>query len=283
MNPSKKPVMASTLSLLALGLAGLAFLNRGPANGATPSALSTIQKTGVMRVCYAVWPPAVIKDATTGALSGHDIDALRYIADQVGAKLEFSEQTFGTMATAVQSGKCDIGTSLFVKVARAAAVNFSTPLFYAGNSALVRAGETRFRNIEDMNKPGVTIAVANGESGHIYAKEKLPLATIVPIDVESSDLSRFLLEVVSGRADAGLADANTIAMFAAAHPGTTDLFAAKPFDVNPDAWPVRQGDPDFLQFINNSLAFMQANGTWQELEEKYDAKWLHEVTEYRIR
>ncbi len=236
-----------------------------------------------MSVCYAVWPPAVIKDAKTGALSGHDIDAMNYIADQIGVKTEFHESTFGTMATAVATGECDIGTSLFVKIPRSAVVAFSNPLFFAGNSALVRAGDTRFRTIEDVNKKGIRVAVANGESGHIYAKEHLTNATIVPIDVESSDLSRFLLEVTSGRADIGVADAVTIKNFAAVHPETTDVFANNPFDINPDAWPMRLGDTMFADFINNSLLYMETSGKWDDLEKKYNAHWLHEMKSYRVR
>ncbi len=72
-----------------------------------------------MHVCYAVWPPAVIKDAKTGNLSGHDIDALEYIAEQIGVEIVYHESTFGNMATAVATGQCDIGTSLFIKIPRA--------------------------------------------------------------------------------------------------------------------------------------------------------------------
>ncbi len=272
------------LSLIALCLSAITLL-RGSDAAATLSsdALSNIQKAGVMKVCYAVWPPAVIKDPATGKLSGHDIDALEYIAKQINVKTEYHESTFGNMATAVASGECDIGTSLFVKVPRAAAVAFSRPLFYAGNSALVRRGDTRFATIEDANKPGIRVAVANGESGHIYAKEHLPNATIVPIDVESSDLSRFLLEVSSGRADIGIADAVTIKLFADAHSETIDLFGSSPFDINPDAWPMRLEDSAFHLFIDNSLLYMETSGVWSDLEKKYDAHWLHEVKNYSIR
>lgn len=274
----------TVLALIALCLSTVNFFRSAPAAASLSSdTVSAIQKKGVINVCYAVWPPAVIKDATTGKLSGHDIDALEYIASQIGVKIEYHESTFGNMATAVASGECDIGTSLFVKVPRAAVVSFSQPLFFAGNSALVRRGDTRFKTIEDANKKGIRVAVANGESGHIFAKEHLPNATIIPIDVESSDLSRFLLEVTSGRADIGVADAVTIKLFAAAHPETTDLFANAPFDINPDAWPMRLGDTAFQSLINNSLLYMETSGKWTELEQKYDAHWLHEVKNYQVR
>ncbi len=272
------------IALVALALSLFSFVNgRSTANVAGLDTLAAVQEGRPLRVCYAVWPPAVIKDPVTGKLSGHDIEAVEMIAKQIGATIEYHEETFGNMATAVQTGVCDMGTSLFVKIPRSAIAAFSRPLFYAGNSGLVRKGDTRFATIADVNKKGIRVAVATGESGDIYAKEHLTNATIIPIDVESSDLSRFLLEVTSGRADIGIADANTIRLFAAQHPETTDIFANKPFDVNPNAWPMRLNDIALQNMINGSLEYMESSGVWAELEAKYDAHWLHQVTQYEIR
>lgn len=271
-------VFAFVLSLIALNRSKPKTIQTAEQN----DTLQKILTTHKMSVCYAVWPPAVIKDAKTGELSGHDIDAMKLLASEIGATPEFHETTFGNMAAAIQSGECDIGTSLFIKIPRAAAVAFSIPLFYAGNSALVRKGEKRFKVLEDIDKPGIKVVVATGESGHIYAKQHFKHAQIIPIDVESSDLSRFLLEVTSGRADIGLADANTIRLFAALHPESKDIFANHPFDINPDALPLRMGDQNFLNYINNSLLYMQTSGIWRDFQNKYHAHWLHSVQRYEL-
>ena len=235
-----------------------------------------------MKVCYAVWPPAVIKDPKTGQLSGHDIDALAQIAKEIGAATEYHETTFGNMATAVASGQCDIGTSLFVAIPRAATIDFTVPVLYSGISGIAKKGDSRFKTVEDIDKPGIKVAVATGEAGDIYATAHFKNAQIVRIDVESSDLSRFLLEVTSGRADIGIADANSIRLFASSHPEATDVFATNPFNLSPDAYPVRHGDNSFLNFINTSLLYLQTNGTWDQLEKKYDAHWLHEVKTFKM-
>ncbi len=285
--PSKSTPLLIGLTIITLLLSVFALQRSGSAptgaSSASNTTLTRVQQTKKMQVCYAVWPPAVIKDAKTGKLSGHDIDALEHIAAQIEATIEYHETTFGNMAAAIQSGQCDIGTSLFVKIPRAAAVAFSKPLFFGGNSGLVRKGDARFKTIEDVDKPGVKVAVATGESGHIYAKDRFKQAEVISIDVESSDLSRFLLEVSSGRADIGLADADTIRLFAANHPETEDVFANKTFDLNPDAWPVRHGDTDWLNFIDSSLSYLQTSGQWAAWEQKYDAHRIHLVEEYRAR
>lgn len=285
MQQSKTLVVTITvISLLALVLA-LVSLKRQPGDAqlVKDDTLAKILQTKKMDVCYAVWPPAVIKDSVTGKLSGHDIEAMETMAKEVGATINYHETTFGNMPAALQSGQCDIGTSLFIKIPRAAAVAFSRPILFGGNSGLVRKGDNRFKTIADLDKSGIKVAVANGESGHIYAKSHFKNAQVVAIDVESSDLSRFLLEVTSGRADIGIADANTIRLFAASHPETLDVFANNTFDLNPDAFPVRHGDINFLNFVNNSLLYMQTSGMWEEFEKKYDAHWLHEVVQYKTR
>lgn len=281
----KKYVSAAILSIVAIlvSLGGFVFDGQKSTDAESESTLAKVLETKTLDVCYAVWPPAVIKDASTGELSGHDIDAMRLIADGAGATAVFHETTFGDMAGAIQSGVCDVGTSLFVNIPRAAAVSFSRPILYGGNSGLVRLDDVRFKTIADVDKPGIVVATATGEAGDIYAKANFKFAKVVSIDVQSSDLSRFLLEVTSGRADIGIADANTIRLFAAAHPETNDVFASEPFGLSPDAFPVRHGDQDFLNYVNNALLSMEVDGTWDSLERKYDAHWLHETRAFEMR
>jgi len=271
--------IVTILAILSLVLS-VAALRKNNTTDRSQDTLAKIQSTKKMKVCYAVFPPAVIKDSKTGQVSGHDIDALTEMANALGATVDLQETTFGNMSAAIQSGTCDIGTSLFVKIPRASAVAFSIPMFYAGNSALVRKGDTRFNSIADVDKPGVTVAVATGESGDIYASAHFKNATIRRIDVESSDLARFLLEVTSGRADIGLADSVTVGNFAKEHPEATDIFANNTFDNNPNAYPMRLGDTNLQSFINNSLEYMQSSGEWALFLKKYNAHWLQEVRQY---
>ncbi len=281
----KKYTTVAILAMIALllSLGNLAFGGNTGTNAVSQGTLTKIKTTRVMNVCYAVWPPAVIKDASTGELSGHDIDATRLLAESLGATVAFHETTFGDMAGGIQSGVCDIGTSLFVNMPRAQAITFSRPLYYAGSSGLVRKGDARFKTIEDIDQPGIIVATATGEAGNIFAKAHFKHAEILSIDVQSSDISRFLLEVTSGHADIGIADANTIQLFAASHPETTDAFASRPFGLSPVAFGVRQGDQDFLNYINNGLLSLQTDGTWDALEQTYDAHWLHEVKTFQIK
>lgn len=268
---------AIALALVAIIISVVAYLRPRTSTVASQrDSLAAIQESKVMDVCVAEWPPFSQKDATTGEYTGVDIDAMNVMATALGAKAVFHDTTFGNMPAAIQSGTCDIGTSLYVTPSRSAAIDFARPVLYGGDTALVKKGETRFKTVADLDKAGIKVATATGKSGDIYAKANFTKSTIVPIDVDASDQSRFLLEVTSGRADVGIADYNTIANFAKAHPETQVIFQENPFNLSPDAYGVRHGDTNLLNFMNNTLLAMQVNGTWASIEKKYNATAFHQ-------
>ncbi|MEI8143712.1 MAG: transporter substrate-binding domain-containing protein [Candidatus Berkelbacteria bacterium] len=272
-------VWATGIALVAIISSGFAFFEaRSAKSGATVQrdSLAEIQKSKVMDVCVAEWPPFSQKDTTTGEYSGVDIDAMNVMATALGAKAVFHDTTFGNMPAAIQSGTCDIGTSLYVTPSRSAAIDFARPVLYGGDTALVMKGNTKFKTVADLDQTGVKVATATGESGDIYAKANFTKSTVNSIDVPSTDQSSFLLEVTSGRADVGIADYNTIANFAKAHPETEVLFTATPFGLSPDAYGVRHGDTNLLNFMNNTILAMQVNGTWNSIEKKYGATAFHQ-------
>lgn len=249
--------------------------------------LVRIQKTGEIEVCTVVYPPVVIKDAKTGELTGHFIDAMNIIAERINAKVNWHESTWGNAAAELQSKRCDlVAANFFANIPRAASIAFTKPpLFYIGDSALVRRNDVRFqntKNVFDFDKPNITIAVATGEAGDIFVKEHFKNAKVTRIDVESSDLARFAVEVSTGRANVAIADAKTINLYAKAHPEVVDLFENNPFSLNPVGWAVRQDDVRWLHFIETALQFLDTQGTLRELEKKYDARWLHEIKQFKL-
>ncbi len=274
--------LVAALAVIAIFLAGSSYLKvRSTLPVATEDSLAKIQRTHVMDVCVAEWPPFSIKDASTGSYSGVDIDILTKIATALGATIEYHDTTFGNAPAAVQSGTCDVTSELFVTMNRAVAVDFTRPIFYGGDAGLVRKGDTRFQTVADIDQPGLKVATATGESGDIYAKANFTKATLVPIDVDSADQTRFLLEVTSGRADIGIADFNTIDNFAKAHPETDVVLRSAPFNISPSSFAVRRGNTNLLNFMNSALFSLTVDGTVSRLEAQYGATALHEQTQIR--
>jgi len=250
-----------------------------PQTAAVEDSLGQILKSGVMKVGYIDYPPAVIKDPKTGELSGEFVEIARYMAKELNVKLEFQEASWSTFIPGLQTRQYDISIApTYIRVARAANVAYSQPIAYLGNSAGVRKGDTRFDNVKtpmDFDRSGIVVAVVQGEAADEYAKEHFTKAKV--LELSGSDLAAPLTLVASGQADVGLTDAYVTRTFAAQNSQIRDVFANDPYDISPMAWSVRPDDYRLLNFINNSLAFLESSGKIEEWQKKYNANWMFSV------
>lgn len=255
--------------------------------GSTEDTLDRIRRTGVIEGCTAIDPPYSQKDAKTGAYNGLYVDAMNLIAQKMNAKINWHETTFGNSSGEIASGRCDVFASdFYANIPRATLIAFtSPPLGYMGLGILVRKNDSRFGAIKDpkeFDKPNLTIAVATGEAGDLYVTENFKKAKIKRIDVEAADLMRFCVEVSTRRADAALAGPEFFVRYTKQHPETVDIFATRPFSLNPLGWGVRQTDYKWLQFLNTSLQFLDTQGTIDQLEKKYHVHLLHIAKQYQL-
>lgn len=246
------------------------------------STIEKIKERKIIRVGYVAYPPTVVKDPNSGLPSGHFIDAIEYVADSLGVKTEYHEDTFAGFTASLNSDKFDVAVAaLYRTIPRAAQVAFTRPIIYIGNGAIVRKGDVRFKNVASLNQKGVRLAVAQGEASHEYAKAHFQNANLTVLS--TSDLSMPMLEVVAGRADVGLADAWSTAQFAARESSVEDLFATAPYDLTAVGWAVKPSDLEFLQFLNTTLDYLESTGRMSQWEAKYDAHWVRPRISYEVR
>ena len=240
--------------------------------GVAPTEKSTfdnILEKDEITVCYMTWPPSVIKDPNTGELSGFIIDIFEEVAKDADLKVKYTESTWGGFPADLNTEKCDAAVAgIYPTIGRSTSVSFTKPFFYAGNGGVVKAGETRFKTIEDLNKEGVKIAVIQGEYGHIYTQKYLPKATLVVLE-KGSDNTAPLVAVSSGQADVGLIMSDVIAGYVKIHPEVKDLFADQPYSTTPIVWAVRQNDQELLNFLNNGIDYLKSVGFLDATAKKY--------------
>jgi ABC-type amino acid transport substrate-binding protein len=278
--------MAVAAIALAVAISGFAVSKKSGSLAGQNNASDTLAKIRNEKqidVCYVPYAQAVIKDPNTGELSGHAIDAIEYIAKQVGAKINYHETTWGDGATEIATGKCDVMLYYFNQIPRALNVVFTDPIVFEGNTALVRADDSRFNGIKDvmdLDKPEYTIAVATGESGDNFVTANFKNAKIERIDVEAGDIYKFLALVSTGRADAGIVSVEGANGYMANHSDVENLFAANPFSLSETGLAVKQDDVMFLNFLNNALSSMETDGTIKKLENRYNTSLVHKKFEY---
>lgn len=267
-----RPMRFATVMLMVLTLLGGCRPSRE--NGAIgESILNRVKRERTIRAGFIKYPPFVDLDPNTGKPSGYFIDVMEEIRLQMGEEMQivYEETTWGTMVAGVKGGRFDLVVSgIFSTIPRSMEVTFSRPLMFVGLSAVVRADDDRFTRAADLQVPGLKVAVTAGEVGHDYAQKFLPDADLTVMD--TPDITRPMLEVLSGRADVGIADSMSCYNFVAAHPEQTQqLFAQDPLYVYATTLMLPRGDPDWKDFFDQALAFLDYSGITKQLEAKYKA------------
>jgi polar amino acid transport system substrate-binding protein len=259
-------MLGSPMKWLVAGATALAL--SGMVAQAEARTLDQIISSGELRIGYVVTPPNAIKDPATGDLSGYDVEMIKEIATEMGLKPTFVETDWGTFAAGLQADQFDISICpTFATIKRSMAVLFTRPIIFAGNGALVKADDTRYKTLDDMNNPDTRIAVLQGGQAEDFVRRTMPKANL--ISLASSDLTAGMVEVLAGRADVGIEDSYTINEFVHKQPSTKNLFADKPFNLTPVAWAVARGNTDLVAAINSGLNIMLYSGRYDAMSVPY--------------
>jgi ABC-type amino acid transport substrate-binding protein len=235
--------------------------------------LEKIKSKKKIKVGYISYFDITFRDGNTEKTKGFLVDVLNEAIkdlDISAEDVEFVETDWANFALGLQSGKYDLSIAgTFNTPVRAQAVNFSRPIFYLGNGAVVKRDDNRFHSIQDFNQEGITIAVVQGEQGYEYAKRNLTKATIVA--QSGSDLSLAPLQVKLGKADAALSDQYILKRYCDKNPEVRDALADNPYDVLPICWSVGKNaaDSNLLVYINKQLEKMEESGKLQEIINRY--------------
>ena len=269
---------------LLLGSAVLLLGCQQPAtvgSGSTETA-STLQKIidrGEMRVGYLPWNPTVIKNPRNPAtLSGVFPDMINEIAKALGVKATWHETTLSNFTAGLNANQFDFSVGpTFVTIPRAASVAFTIPVAYVGNGGVVRADSSfKPRAIEELKKPGLRIAVLQGQALEEYCRRHLPSANLLVIS--GGDLTAPLTAVSAGRADIGLMNIVTVASYAAEHSEVVPvLMGQEQIEVLPLAWSVRYTDHDLLGFLNSAITYMKSSGRLERFQAAYPIKLLYDT------
>jgi ABC-type amino acid transport substrate-binding protein len=167
--------------------------------------LTRVLAAASLRVC--IWPDyygVTYRNPRTQELSGIDIDLAREFAkDLGGVALHFVDSSFVTIAEDLGSDRCDVAMfAVGVTPARAEKLRFTRPYLQSDIYAVATKANRRLREWDDIDKPGVIVAVARGTYHENVMREKLKQASLAVVD---TPLARER-EVESGRADVFMTD-----------------------------------------------------------------------------
>lgn len=234
--------------------------------------LDRLESKNQLDVGYGVYPPYTMEDPNTHDVTGFSVDVIEYVAAQLNAKVVWHRLNWNTMSADLKRGDYDvIADPIFQTIPRAREFSFTEPYaFFADGIAVVSINEKRFSNFRDLDDTAVKVAVGKGWASETLVASRLKKAKIIQVQT-STDLLQVFNEVISGRADAAIADAADAQRFVNEHPTEVKaLWLDNPPAFLPAGFALRPDDKDGAEFLTVALRSMKTLGILDSLAAKYN-------------
>lgn len=266
------PVSALALALTACGGDGgdtAADTTETDGGTETPTGAAELDlvSEGTLTVCSDVpYAPFEFEDPASGEYTGFDIELMQGVADQLGLELEVRAIGFDPIqsGTALNSGQCDVAASaITILPEREENLDFSEP-YYDANQSLLVPTDSDITGIEDLS--GRTVGVQSATTGEQYANENAPDDATIQSFENPGDL---FTAMQAGQVDAILQDLPVNAEHARTN---DDVEVIAEFETGEQyGFAMRKGNTELTQAVNDALATMREDGTYDELYDKYFA------------
>ncbi|NMG34660.1 transporter substrate-binding domain-containing protein [Azoarcus sp. TTM-91] len=237
-------------------------LTNAIANDMTPSRLDRITAEHKLRVC--IWPDYYgISYRAPGSreLVGLDVDLAKELGKELEAEVVFVDSSFSRLIQDVLGNRCDIAAfAIGITNQRAEKLRFTSPHLASDIYAITTQNNQRIRNWDDIDQPGVTVAVARGTLHEMVMRDKLRHARL---SVLSSPHAREQ-EVEAGRADVFMTDYPYSRWMLTTASWARLVSPSGTYHVTPYAWALAPGDERWHKRVDAFIAAVKRDGRLQE-------------------
>lgn len=253
------------LSLLLTGLLLMATMGcTKKEDSSADSAAKTSAKSELIVGTDAAYAPFEIENADK-SITGFDIEVIHAIAAKMNLKIQVVNTPWEGLFNQLASGDRDILVSaITINEERKKSMDFSEPYFEAVQLIAVpnKSKVTKFDELKKL-KVGVQIGTTGDEvvtrllgrdSANIKRFEGTPLA---------------LQELINGGVDAVVADNGVINNFFANNPKDFKVLTDTSFSKEFYGIAVKKGNAELLKKINDGLAMIKSDGTYDGIYKKY--------------
>lgn len=222
------------------------------------SRLERIIASEQLRIC--VWPDyygVSWRDPRSGILVGIDVDLAHHLGRELGVEVQFIDSAFARLFDDVLSDRCDVAMfAIGVTPQRTERLRFTTPHLASDIFAITTRSNRRIRTWEDIDQPGVVVAVAKGTLHEPVMQQKLQHATLIaPATPQAREQ-----EVEAGRADVFMTDFP----FSRRMLDNTDwarlISPTETYHITPYAWAIAPGDDAWHQRLERFVADIKRDG-----------------------
>lgn len=259
MNRLMTPLKYLLAGVLALGATAGASAQSARQELARESVLETIQQRGAINVGMSAFVPWAMRDKN-GDLIGFEIDVAKKVAEDMGVEVNFVPTAWDGIIPALIAGKFDViigGMSVTAK--RNLTVNFTRPYARTGYIVIANtklAEEKGIGGLEDLNREDVTIASRRGSTGAEAMNRHFPKARKIYFDDDTLSVQ----EVANGKIEAASSTPPKAAFEIERRGDVIRIVSDEQLSPTREAFALRKGDPDALNFFDNWIQEAEASG-----------------------
>jgi ABC-type amino acid transport substrate-binding protein len=237
------------------------------ATAAPPTASQRVRDSGELRIC--IWPDYYgisLRNPRTGQLSGIDIDLSAALAADLKVKAVYVDSSFATLIDDLQRDRCDVAMfAVGMTPQRAQSLRFSRPYLESDIYAVTTRSSRVVQQWQDLDRPGVRIAVQAGTFMEPVMAGMLKQANLVvvrPPDTRERELE-------AGRVDAFMTDYPYSRRLLDNADWARLVAPPTPFFVLPYAYAVKPGDAAWLTTVDDFVARIQRDGRLQAAAKRH--------------
>ena len=253
-------------TLFAMGALAALLATATPAALAGP-VLDRVKKSGAVRVC--IWPDyygVSLRSPRTQQLVGIDIDLSAAFAGDQTYRLEYVDSSFATLVADLESDRCDIAMfAIGMLPQRVEKLRFTRPYMQSDIYAVTTKANRVVQRWEDIDKPGVAVAVQAGTFMEPVMGAALKQARLVRVAPPATRER----ELEAGRVDVFMTDYPYSRRLLDNADWATLISPPQPFHVLPYAYAVKPGDAEWLTQVDEFVARIQRDGRLEAAARKH--------------
>lgn len=257
-----KKTMKLTSIILCLALCMACLAGCGGSQQAAAPAAAPAAEAKVLKVATNVaFPPYEFYENEQAV--GIDVEIIQAICDKLGYTMELSDMEFGSIITAVATGKVDVGFgAITITEERAKSVHFTTS-YSTGIQSIIVTEDSPITGVDDLHADGIKIGVQQDTTGDIYATG----------DFGEDHMARFnkgadaVQALLTGKCNAVIIDNSPAETFVAQNEGLKILptvYAEEEY-----GFELSYDNEELYNAFNGALEELLADGTVQAIVDKY--------------
>ncbi|MFW9872459.1 MAG: substrate-binding periplasmic protein [Candidatus Thorarchaeota archaeon] len=232
-----------------------------------------IISSNTIKASYLSYPPACMKDTKTGEMSGIFVDVLQKACDNLGLKLEWTEEVgWASQIEGLETNRYDIvGSPVWANPTRGKLTTMTIPVYYSGIGVYVRADDNRFDgNLYLINDSKVRIGTIDGETADLIARTDFPDAQRVS-SIQNTGIAQKFLDLTSNKCDVVFAEPYYAYEYLKNNPGTLKNIAeANPIRLFGNCYMFKKNEFQMQQMLNVAIQDLINSGYVDKIISKYE-------------